>query len=286
MDPIVELVQQLEPETAAPSESVEARQRDRLLRSLVDADRARTRAARERPPRRKRWLVIAGAAAAAVLAAILASGPFSSQRPPAATSIVLTAVRRALVNTSHDIEKVHSTLSGFVELSTTSWVDLATGTCRTDTSVNGNPSLTLFVDHGRAVFLDRGDREWSTRAARGLTCEPLTPQTIERDLSTGQYTLAGHAAVDGQPSLKLVTTMTTTGLHPVKKVSTLWVNATTYLPIQSTSTGHLTERTTFTWLPTTAANTAILKISIPAGFRHVATPPTRAAEEGPGLTLP
>jgi hypothetical protein len=113
MDPIVELVQQLEPETAAPSESVEARQRDALLRSMVTAGQARTRPARGRPPRHKRWLVvIAGAAAATVLAAILASGSSSPPRPSAATSIVLTAVRRALVNTGQDIEKVHSTLDG------------------------------------------------------------------------------------------------------------------------------------------------------------------------------
>jgi hypothetical protein len=275
MDPIVELVQQLEPETAAPSESIEARQRDALMRSMVNADRARTRPARGRPARHKRWLlVIVGAAAAAVLAAILVSGSSSPPRPPAATSIVLTAVRRALVNTSDDIEEVRSTLPGVVALSTTSWVDLATGACRTDTSVNGKPSLTLFVEHGRAVVIDHGDRQWWTRAAGGVSCEPLTPQTIEHDLSTGDYMLAGHATVDGQPSLKLVTTMMTTGLHPVTKVSTLWVNATTYLPIQSTSTGHLTERTAFTWLPTTATNTATLKISIPGGFRQVATPPT------------
>ena len=277
MDPIVELVQQLEPDTEAPSESVEARQRDALLRSMVKADQTRTRPARGRPPRHKRWLVvIAAAAAAAVLAAILVSGSSSPPRPPAATSIVLTAVRRALVNTSRDIEEVHSTLLGVFELSTTSWVDLATGACRSDTSVNGKPSLTVFVEHGRAVFIDHGDREWWARAAGGVTCEPLTPQTIEHDLTNGRYLLAGHATVDGQPSLKLVTTTTTTttGLHPMTKVSTLWVNATTYLPIQSTSTGHLTERTAFTWLPTTAANTAILEISIPAGFRLAATPPT------------
>jgi hypothetical protein len=50
------------------------------------------------------------------------------------------------------------------------------------------------------------------------------------------------------------------------------VNAATYLPIQSTSNGHLPEQTTFTWLPATPTNAATLNITIPAGFRQVASP--------------
>jgi hypothetical protein len=276
MDRIVELVQQLQPATAPPSEGIEAHQREALLRSMATADAARTRLpGPRRPAGHTRWVgAIVGAAAAAIVAAILIADLSSPSRPPAATSLVLTAVRRALVNTGHDIEEVHSTVSFVVHLSATSWVDVATGGCRTDTAVNGKPSLTVLVEHGKATFIDYGAREWSTRPAPGVPCEPLTPKTIAHDLSTGHYTVAGHATVDGQASLKLVATTTTTGLHPVTKVLTLWVNAATYLPIRSTSSGHLTEQTTFTWLPATATNKAILKISIPHGFQKVATPPT------------
>lgn len=281
MDRIVELVQQLKPETAPPPEGVEAHQREALLRSMARADTARTRLRFRHPAWHTRWvLAIVGAAAAAIIAAIVSAGLPSPSPPPAATSLVLTAVRRALVNTGHDIEEVHSTVSFGVQLSSASWVDVATGACRTDTAVNGKPSLTVWVEHGKATLIDYGAREWWTRPAPGVACEPLTPKTIAHDLSTGHYTVAGHATVDGQASLKLVTTTTTTGLHPVTKVLTLWVNAATYLPIRSTSSGHLTEQTTFTWLPATAANTAMLKISIPAGLQRVSTPPP-TTQSGP-----
>ena len=159
-------------------------------------------------------------------------------------------------------------------VSTTSWADVSTGACRVNFSVNGHPSVTLFVEQGRAFFIDYGRQEWWTRSTEGVTCEPLTPQTIEHDVTTGQYTVAGRATVDGQRSLKLVSTRTTTGLHPVTTLRTLWVDATTYLPIQSTSTGHLTAETVFTWLPATATNTAILNFTAPTGFRQLVTPPT------------
>jgi hypothetical protein len=279
MDRIDDLVQQLEPETAPPSADVQARQRDALLRSMARADEERT-LPRHWRPRHKGWFVaISGAAAVAVVVAVLVVGSSSSPRPPAVTpgsSAVLAAITRALADTSDDIEEVQTTAPG-APVSTTSWVDLSTGACRVDTSLNGQPSLTLFVESGSAVVIDYGLQEWWTRSTEGLTCEPLTPQTIEQDVTTGQYTVAGHAIVDAQSSLKLVSMGPTTGLHPVAKLTTLWVNATTYLPIQSTSTGHLTAQTLFAWLPATAANTAILDMKVPSGFRMVVAPPSANA---------
>lgn len=272
MDRIADLVRQLEPDMPPPSQDVQARQSDALLKSMAPAEKARTRPPRWRT-RHKGWFVaIAGAAVVAVIAGIVVPGSSPSPRPAARTTAVLTAVTRALATTSNDIEEVKSTLPG-APVSTTSWVDLSTGACRTDTSLNGRPSLTIFVEHGKAVFIDYGAREWWTRDTGGVSCEPLTPQTIEHDVATGDYTVAGRATVGGQPSLKLVSTSTATGLHQVTKLATLWVNATTYLPIQSTSTGHLTEQTMFTWLPATAINAAIFDITVPAGFQQVAAPP-------------
>lgn len=277
MDPVVELVLQLEPDTAPPSVDLQARQREALLRSMAQAGHTRT-PSRHWRPRHSGWFVaLAGAAAAAVVVTILVPGSSPSRRPPApapATSAVLAAITTALTETSADIEQVQSTVSG-APLSTTSWVDLASGSCRTDTSVNGQLSLTLFDESGNAVIIDYGKKEWWTRGTEGVTCEPLlTPQIIEHALTTGQYTVAGHAVLDGQPSLKLVSTATSSGLHPMAKLAILWVNATTYLPIQSSSTGHLTEQTVFTWVPATATNTARLHIAVPAGFRQVAPPAT------------
>jgi hypothetical protein len=279
MDRLVELVGHLEPDTAPPPPGAQARQRAALFQSMEAAGRARPGPARRRP-RRGGWiLAVAGAAAAAVIGvAVLPnwlSAPRPSPHPPAlapGTSAVLTAVTRALAGTSGDIEEVRSTVS-VAGLGSTAWVDLATGACRTDTEVGGRPTLTVFVENGQAVIIDHANRQWWSRNSQGVTCAPLTPQTIEQDVAAGRYNLAGHSVIDGRQALRLVSTTTTSGLHPVTKPTTLWVDAATYLPIQSTSTGHVTERTVFAWLPATAANQAVLKIAVPAGFQHVAAPP-------------
>ncbi len=277
MDRMVDLVRQLEPTTGPLPAGAEARQREALVRSWTLADEAPVRPPR-RFPRRAGWFVaLGGAAAAAAAVALLAPGSSPSSRPPAAapgTSAVLTAVMTALAQTGGDVEEVQSTAPGG-PLSATSWVDLTSGACRTDTSLEGQRSFTVFDEHGTVVVVDYAKKEWWTTGSNGVTCEPPTPQTIEHALSTGQYTVAGHATVEGQPSLKLVATAATSGLHPVTKLVTLWVNATTYLPIQSTAAGHLTEHTVFTWLPATAASTAVLDVTVPRGFQQVAPPPTQ-----------
>lgn len=277
MDRVVDLVRQLEPATGPPPAGAEARQREALVRSWTLADEVPV-SPRRLHPRRGGWFVaLAGAAAVVVAVALLGPGSSPPSRPPTrapGTSAVLTAVITALAKTGGDVEEAQSAVPG-APLSATSWVDLASGACRTDTSLAGQRSFTVFDEHGNVVFIDYAKKQWWTSGSSGVTCEPLTPQTIEHAVSTGQYTVAGHATVEGQPSLKLAATATTSGLHPVTKLVTLWVNATTYLPIQSTATGHLTEHTAFTWLPATATTTAVLDVTVPRGFQQVAPPPTQ-----------
>ncbi len=280
MDRIADLVQQLEPETSLPSRDVRARQRKALLRSMALADEGHTTRSRRRRSRHKGWfLAITGAAAAVVIAATLVPRSSPSPPPSVATSAVLTSITRTLANTANDIEEVRSSVPG-TPVSTTSWVDLSTGACRTDTALNGRSSVTIFVEQGHAVFINHDLREWWSRSTGGVACEPLTPQTIERDLAAGHYTVDGHAILDGQASLKLVSMSATTGPHPVTQLTTLWVNAATYLPIQSTSNGHLAEQTIFTWLPVTPSNTETLNIAVPAGFRQIAPPPPERQTDG------
>jgi hypothetical protein len=276
---IDDLLQHLEPQTPLPSEEARARQRVALLRAMALAEEGIT-PSRSWRYRHKRWLVaIVGVAAAAVVAAILVPRSPSSPPPPVSNSVVLTAITRTLAETGDDIEEVQSTVPG-TPLSTTSWVDLSTGACRTDTLLDGQPSLTIFVEKGNAVFINHDLRQWWSRSTGGVACEPLTPQTIEHELAAGHYAVDGHTVLDGQASLKLVSMSVTTGPHPVPQLATLWVNAVTYLPIQSTSTSHLTERTIFTWLPATPSNTETLDITIPADFRHVAPPPPQRLPGG------
>jgi hypothetical protein len=278
MDRIVELVGQLEPETAPPSADAQARQRAALFASMAAADEAHA------PPSRWRhhrgWLLaIAGAAAAAVLVALVVPGldlSRASHQPTVAPSrsAVLTAVTRALTDTSGDVEEVRSTVP-VAQLVHTAWVNLASGACRTDTAVGGRLTLTVFVEDGREVIIDYGQRQWRTHGTPGVTCEPLTPQTITHDLAVGRYSVAGQANLDGKQALRLVSTTATPGPDSVTQLTTLWVDATTYLPIESTSTGHATEKTVFTWLPATATNKAVFKVTVPAGFHQVATPPSK-----------
>ena len=275
MDRIVELVGQLEPETAPAPPDAQARQRAALFDAMESEDRARPRPGRSRPRRGGWFLAIAGAAAAAVLGVAVVPGWISAPHPPGVapgTSAVLTAVTKALAGTSGQIEEVRSTVS-LAGLDSTAWVDLATGACRTDTAVGGTPTLTVFVENGQAVIIDHATRQWWSRSSEGVTCAPLTPQTISQDVAAGRYALAGHGIIDGRRALRLVSTTTTSGLRPVTKLTTLWVDATTYLPIQSTSTGHVTDKTVFAWLPATASNRAVLKIAVPAGFQHIEAPP-------------
>jgi hypothetical protein len=271
MDPIADLVRQLEPETPPPSEDVRARQRGALIRSMGLAEEGRPASRRGRSRHKGWFLAITGAAAAVVVVTILLPRSSPSPLPSVSTSAVLTAITRTLANTGNDIEEVQSSTAG-TPLSVTSWVDLSTGACRTDTSVNGRPSVTIFVERGKAVFIDHDLREWWSRSTEGVACKPLTPQTIEHDLAAGHYAVDGHTILDGQASLKLVSMSATTGPHPVMQSTTLWVDAATYLPIQSISNGHLAEKTTFTWLPSTPTNATTLKVTVPANFRQVAFP--------------
>ena len=197
MDRIVELVGQLEPETGPPPPDIQARQRAALFDALESEDRARPRPGRSRPRRGGWFLAIAGAAAAAAIGVAMVPGwlsaPHPSPHPPGVapgTSAVLTAVTKALAGTGGDIEEVRSTVS-VVGLDSTAWVDLTTGACRTDTSVGGKPTLTVFVENGQAVIIDHANRQWWSRDSEGVTCAPLTPQTIEQDVASGRYSLAG-----------------------------------------------------------------------------------------------
>ena len=279
MDRLAQLVGQLEPETAPPPPDAQSRQRAVLFQSMEAADRARPRPGRSHSRRGGWFLAIAGAAAAAVIGVAVVPGwlsaPHPSPHPPGVapgTAAVLTAVTRALASTGGDIEEVRSTVS-VVGLDSTAWVDLTTGACRTDTSVGAKPTLTVFVENGQAVIIDHANRQWWSRNSGGVTCAPLTPQTISQDVAAGRYSLAGHGIIDGRRGLRLVSTAATSGLHPVTKLATLWVDAATYLPIQSTSTGHVTDKTVFAWLPATVPNRAVLKIAVPAGFQHIEAPP-------------
>jgi hypothetical protein len=82
---------------------------------------------------------------------------------------------------------------------------------------------------------------------------------IESGLRCCAFQLAGHQQVDGIDTIKL------TGIVDGRPAFTLWVDARTYLPVQTTGDGVVMQ---FRWLPPTQANLAKLTGTIPPGFHR------------------
>jgi hypothetical protein len=132
----------------------------------------------------------------------------------------------------------------------------------------GNGSLTTtVVNYASHTW-------WTTQSARPATgpgsasCMPgggirlsggynAWPDFIRAQLACGAYTVAGKQAVGGVDALKI----TASSGH-----LTLWVNASTYLPMRLEDGGLQTD---FQWLPPTPANLAMLNMTVPAGIHQV-----------------
>jgi hypothetical protein len=90
---------------------------------------------------------------------------------------------------------------------------------------------------------------------------------IRSTLACGGYKIAGKARIDGQNTIKIVGTAKDLNSRYVPQ--TFLVSARTYLLIRElVPFGHRD----FRWLPPTSANLALLKVTIPAGFRHIRPP--------------
>ncbi|HEY7919833.1 MAG TPA: hypothetical protein VIE45_09270 [Streptosporangiaceae bacterium] len=86
------------------------------------------------------------------------------------------------------------------------------------------------------------------------------PAFIRSQLACGAYTVAGRQVIGGVNTIKI------TG---ASGQFTFWVDPGTYLPVAMTMGQKQTE---FRWLAPTPANLARLKVTVPAGFRHVPAP--------------
>ncbi|MGH9071054.1 MAG: hypothetical protein ACRDX8_07810 [Acidimicrobiales bacterium] len=102
-----------------------------------------------------------------------------------------------------------------------------------------------------------------------------TTESIQAELAQGGWTIVGHPTIDGQRSIEL-----SSSRYVLQ--NDLWVSATTYLPIKSTSGGpkagqppspYWNITTTYTYLQPTTANLAHLTVAIPAGFTQVSSGP-------------
>jgi hypothetical protein len=93
---------------------------------------------------------------------------------------------------------------------------------------------------------------------------------IGQELPCGVYHQDGRQWVDGIDAVKL------TG-NSGRVV--IWIDPATYLPVRETDSmgppGVGPAQIDFRWFPVTPASLAHLKVSVPAGFRHVQGPPAR-----------
>jgi hypothetical protein len=87
---------------------------------------------------------------------------------------------------------------------------------------------------------------------------------LARQMARGEWRIAGHTRLRGQPAIKLSETRSGTIVgHPVF----LWVSAASYLPLRMIWVTHqVTETDNWYYLPPTKANLANLRVPIPPGY--------------------
>jgi hypothetical protein len=129
-----------------------------------------------------------------------------------------------------------------------------------------------------------GTRSWSDTQAT-VTYKPITTDaaTVRQQIAAGRWSVAGTGSLDGRRVIKL--TWHVTG----GPVDDLWVDANTYLPVESVLTdtvgapGHTVKDVftdQYTYLAPTAANMAKLQVSVPSGFTRTAQPDQPSAPGG------
>jgi hypothetical protein len=122
----------------------------------------------------------------------------------------------------------------------------------------------LVVNHFRHV--------WSVWHGRFILGFPLDAAGIRAEIASGQFTVVGQTELHGQQAIELqINVPPSNEAPPHTTASRLWVNATTYLPMQQyvrMSNGEQSVQE-YTFLPPTPENLAKLRPVIPAGYKHI-----------------
>jgi len=157
---------------------------------------------------------------------------------------------------------------------------------------NSDPALGLGAScnvSGQRIDVDFTNQTWQ---ASEQSCVALTPgldtvgfvdpatgqliSNIKTLVADGLLQVVDHPTVDGQPTIELTThTLGVTTLD-------LWVNASTYLPVQSVTTyptipaGNTselaTETTQYSYLAPSQSNLANLQVTVPPEFTKIVSP--------------
>lgn len=127
---------------------------------------------------------------------------------------------------------------------------------------------------GEMIDVEYGSRTWSDQEATPLASGGVFgADQVRQEIAQGYLRVDGPATVGGKKAIKLSLRLPGAG----GVTSVLWVDASTYLPIESVAhrPGKTPETTTtdYQMLPSTPGNMASLNVPVPAGFTRTATPP-------------
>jgi hypothetical protein len=247
------------------------------------------------------------AAAVAVSVAMIAPHPSASPargQSVETAAYILGRAKSAIAAASADVLEVRSQSGD--EWSITSWVAPNNDIVRLDTRLVRGGHTTFYAESSKTVIVDYQTMSWwsvKLRLARGLSVTQRervqyrhdlrlipallafqmnasdnggpkltlpTTAVIRSELADGEFRLVGTETSGGQRLLELRGTYSHAAVTEHYQALTMWVNAATYLPVRSVAAGFGTQRlvSEFTWLAPTAANLALLKPTIPAGFTY------------------
>jgi hypothetical protein len=174
---------------------------------------------------------------------------------------------------------------------------------RDQSFVNGQPAYdeTMVTANGvtLATVMDVPDRAWWTLSTAaptgscpsGINCvvvtapSSLTPAQIQAEVQAGTlHVIGGQQLVDGHQTIEL--SGFAAQAAPAFGAFDLWIDASTYLPVRSSTTRSDrtgTATSDFEWLAPSAANLAQLQVTVPPAFTYSALPIAPAAAAGGGL---
>jgi hypothetical protein len=126
---------------------------------------------------------------------------------------------------------------------------------------------------GELIDVEYSGKRWSDQKATLIAAAPVFgADQVRNEIAQGYLHVDGRAMAGGEKAIKL-------SLRGVRgDSSTVWIDASTYLPIKSVSimsvgTPGQTITTGYQMLPATPGNLASLNVLVPTGFTKTATPP-------------
>jgi hypothetical protein len=247
------------------------------------------------------------AAVAASVAMVVPRPSTSAARGQTVETVayILGRAKSAVAAANADLLEVRSRPGG--DWSVTSWVAPKNGVVRLDTHLVRGGHTAFYAEPSNTVIVDYETKSWwsvrldwlvrgmspslrqraqyrhDLRLIPGLLAFQMnawdngdpkltlpTPAVIRSELADGRFRLIGTQTSGGQRLLELRGTDSDAAVAEHYRALTIWVNADTYLPVRSVAAGLGSRQlvSEFTWLAPTAANLALLKPAIPAGFTY------------------